>query len=381
MRIAMINLTLGGMSGGYRTYLRKILPRLAAHHEVEAVLCAAPSSLGVTEWFDALPNVTFADSGRYRLFRRGPRHGLREKLDRFQPDVIFVPLARRFCFRDVPVVNMVQGMEPLAYDGRENPLLERIKNLLRRRAAGSAAAHADGFVAVSNFVKKFLVSQWSVPAERIVVAHYGPPDPAGRCLRPKSVPGDWAGDFIFTAGALRPARGLGDLVEALGRLAQRSVEARLVIAGATDPRMSFYRRQMEARISRHNLHHAVVWTGGLARDEMDWCYRNCKIFVMTSRVESFGVIATEAMAGGCVCVAADNPCLPEVFAEAAAYYPPKDAAALAAVVERLLGADSEELNRMSAAARGRGAEFSWDRCAEKTVAQLANAAGRHRRTG
>ncbi len=381
MRIAMINLTLGGMSGGYQTYLRKILPRLAAHRDVEAVLCAAPGSLGVTEWFDALPNVAFADSGRYRLFPRAPRRRLRAELDRFRPDVIFVPLARRFCFRDIPVVNMVQGMEPLAYDGRENPLLERIKNLLRRRAARSAADHAGGFIAVSNFVRDFLVNQWSVPVERIVVAHYGPADPAGRCVRPKSVPGDWAGDFIFTAGAIRPARGLEDLVEALGRLARRSVEARLVIAGATDRRMSFYRRAMEARISRHNLHHAVVWTGRVPKEEMHWCYRNCKIFVMTSRVESFGMIATEAMVAGCVCVAADNPSLPEVFAEAAVYYPPKDAAALAAVVERLLCADSEELTRMSAAARGRAAEFSWDRCAEKTVAQLANAAGRHGPTG
>ncbi len=376
----MINLTLGGMSGGYRTYLQKILPRLAAHRDVEAVLCAAPSSLRVVEWFDAdaLPNVTFADSGRYRLSRRGPRRGLREKLDRFQPDVIFVPLARHFCFRDVPVVNMVQGMEPLAYDDRENPLLERIKNVLRRRAAQSAAAHADGFVAVSNFVRDFLVNEWSVPVERIVVAHYGPADPAGPCLRPASVPTDWVGDFIFTAGAVRPARGLTDLVEALGRLGEGNVEAKLVVAGATDRRMSFYRRAMEARILQHNLDHAVVWTGGLTRKEMDWCYRNCKIFVMTSRVESFGMIGMEAMVGGCVCIAADNPCLPEVFAEAAVFYPPKDAAALAAIVERLLGADSEELNRMSAAARDRAAQFSWDRCAEKTVAQLAKTAKRGR---
>ncbi|GAG18129.1 unnamed protein product, partial [marine sediment metagenome] len=256
------------------------------------------------------------------------------------PDVIFVPLARRFCYKDLPVVNMVQGMEPLAYDDRENPLRERMKNLLRRRAARSAAAHADGFIAVSNFVRDFLVNEWSVPVEKIVVAHYGPADPPGRCLRPASVPDDWAGDFIFTAGALRPARGLEDLVEAIGRLAERNVEARLVVAGATDPRMSSYRRAMQARISHHNLRDAVIWTGRLNKEEMDWCYRNCKIFVMTSRVESFGMIAMEAMAGGCVCVAADNPCLPEVFGEASVYYPPKDSAALAAAVERLLGADS-----------------------------------------
>lgn len=370
----MINLTLGGMSGGYRTYLRKILPRLAACSKVQAILCAAPARLNVPDWFEPMPNVAFTDSGTVRALLRRPRGHLRQELDAFSPDVLFVPLARPFRFDHLPVVNMVQNMEPLAYDDRDNPLLERIKNLLRRRAARSAAAHADGFIAVSNFVRDFLVNEWSVPAERIAVAHYGPTDPAGRCVRPTSVPAGWAGDFIFTAGAIRPARGLEDLIDAMGSLAERNVGTKLVIAGATDPRMSFYRRAMEARISQHNLHQAVVWTGRVSKEEMDWCYRNCKIFVMTSRVESFGVIGMEAMVAGCVCVAADNPSLPEVFAEAAVFYPPKDAAALGAVVERLLCADSEELKRMSAAARGRAAEFSWDTCAHETATQLAWAA-------
>lgn len=45
MKIAIINLTGGGMSGGYRKYLKDILPRMAASNIVEEILCATPSTI------------------------------------------------------------------------------------------------------------------------------------------------------------------------------------------------------------------------------------------------------------------------------------------------------------------------------------------------
>jgi hypothetical protein len=42
MRLAVVNLTGGGFSGGYKKYLENMLPRLAEHSEVEALLCASP---------------------------------------------------------------------------------------------------------------------------------------------------------------------------------------------------------------------------------------------------------------------------------------------------------------------------------------------------
>lgn len=52
MRIAIVNLTAGGMSGGYRKFLRNVIPRMAKHEDVEAILCASPDSIGVQDWFD-----------------------------------------------------------------------------------------------------------------------------------------------------------------------------------------------------------------------------------------------------------------------------------------------------------------------------------------
>ena len=61
MRIAIINITGGGISGGYQKYLINILPRITVHHEVEAILCASPASLNVESWFGSLSDVEFID--------------------------------------------------------------------------------------------------------------------------------------------------------------------------------------------------------------------------------------------------------------------------------------------------------------------------------
>ena len=68
MHIAIVNLTGGGMSGGYRKYLCNVIPRMAKHEDVEAILCASPESIGVQDWFDPMPNVRFVSYKPFRFF-------------------------------------------------------------------------------------------------------------------------------------------------------------------------------------------------------------------------------------------------------------------------------------------------------------------------
>jgi len=100
------------------------------------------------------------------------------------------------------------------------------------------------------------------------------------------------------------------------------------------------------------------------------------MFIMTSRVESFGMIAAEAMSHGCICISADNPCLPEIFGGAAIYYPPKDGRALADAIQAVLAWDDNQRKAASARAKNQAKKFSWDVCARNTVAELAKAAKR-----
>lgn len=363
------------MSGGYRKYLSYMIPRFASHPEVRSVLCAAPVSLGIQEWVGSFSNVQYVNCPAYKysnLFSfSGKGSNLAGKLERFSPDVIFMPIERYYSFANVPVVNMVRNMEPLTtFEGKDSTLAS-LKKVAQYFDTRRSVKRSDFVVAISGFVKEFLLDQWSVPGEKVVVVYHGKnaPVPVQEEKIPETVPDEWKGNFLFTAGSIRPARGLEDIVSAMERISENMVKG-LVIAGDTGIDMIRYREELEERVSLRGLASRVCWTGSLDEKRMAWCYRNCAAFVMTSRVESFGMIALEAMTYGCVCVAADNPCLPEIFGDAAMYYPPRDFNGLSESIRTVLEWNEERRNGLSRKAMERAGNFSWDITARETVEVL-----------
>lgn len=375
MKIAVINITGGGMSGGYRKYLCNVLPLMAKHDDVEAILCATPDSIGVQDWFDPMPNIRFVSFKPFRFLLPHRDIELFRELEKFSPDVVFVPVERNFRFNNVPVVNMIQNMEPFVVNSDGNPVGEIFRQWIQCVDGKRVIIKADGLVAISKFVFDFLKIQWKIPAEKIGVVYHGIDGERkfSNC-KPQKISESWQNNFIFTAGSIRPARGLEDLLLAMKHLAlQGEKSVRLVIAGESGNRMARYQEKLKSWVKENNLSDRVCWAGSLNENEMAWCYQICKAFVMTSRVESFGMIGGEAMSHGCVCISADNPCLPELFGDAAVYYPPKDGQALAEAIKSVLAWDDNQRKAMCEKARKRAVEFSWDVCAEKTVAALVKA--------
>jgi glycosyltransferase involved in cell wall biosynthesis len=374
MKIAIINLTGGGISGGYRKYLQNVLPRIAAHPDVKAILCAAPESLNVEGWFKPLPKVEFISCKPYRFLGYGTDSELNRRLQEFSPDVIFVPTERYFQFSNAPIVRMLQNMEPFVTNINGDSCSERVRQWIQAVDAKRAIKRSDRVIVPSEFVRDFLIQSWKIQLEHIGVVYHGIDLAKNKGQCPALIPKDWAGQFLFTAGSIRPARGLEDALDARNHLFDKSSNIPgLVIAGETTSATMKYKKKLEDWIKTHNLSYKVCWTGNLNENEMAWCYQNCRAFVMTSRVESFGMIAGEAMAHGCVCISADNPCLPEIFGDAAIFYPPKDGKALASAIQTTLSWDDIRRKEMSEKAKRRAGEFSWDVCARKTVEELTKA--------
>ncbi|MBT9145641.1 MAG: hypothetical protein DDT42_01516 [candidate division WS2 bacterium] len=96
-----------------------------------------------------------------------------------------------------------------------------------------AIKRADRVIAISKFVSDFLVTRWRIPNEKIGIVHHGI-DVVGikECKRPYVILKDWEGQFLFTAGSIRPARGLEDLLLAMKYLLlQGEKTVKVVIAG------------------------------------------------------------------------------------------------------------------------------------------------------
>lgn len=374
MKIAIVNITGGGMSGGYKKYLRNIIPRMASNPAVQGLLCASPPSINVRDWFEPLSNVEFVNCKPYRFLGHSTDLELNQRLQEFSPDVVFVPAERYFRFNKVPIVRMLQNMEPFVTNVDGNPFSEKVRQGFQALDAKRAIKKSNRIIAVSEFVRDFLVQKWKIQPEQINVIYYGINLPENKGQRPSLIPNDWEGQFLFTVGSIRPARGLEDILYALNHLLDKSSNiSGLVIAGETTSNMIRYKKKLEDWIKAHNLSSRVYWVGSLNENEIAWCYQNCCAFVMTSRVESFGMIAGEAMSHGCICISADNPCLPEIFGDAAVFYPPKDGKALASAIQTVLTWDDNQRKAMSEKAKKRAADFSWDVCAGRTVAELQKA--------
>ncbi|MDD5014024.1 MAG: glycosyltransferase [Atribacterota bacterium] len=372
MKIAIINLTGGGISGGYKKYLINVLPRIAVHSEVEAILCASPKPIKVQDWFEFLPKINFIACKPFSFIHYTPEHELKKSLEIFSPDVIFIPVERYFKFSRVPIVNMIQNMEPFAENIDGNSFTDKCRLCIQLFMARRAIKKTDRTIALSKYVKEFLLHQWKVPKEKIGLVYHGIELPLTReYVRPNNIPKDWEGNFLFTAGSIRPARGLEDILGAMKYLMldKQNIKG-LAIAGETELRMISYQRKLEKWIKMNNLSSKICWAGKLSEKEMNWCYSNCKIFVMTSRVESFGMIAGEAMAHGCVCISSDSPCLPEIFGEAAVFYPSKRGEVLTEAIKTVFRWDSYKCKEMSERARRQAAKFSWDITTEKLLAEF-----------
>lgn len=92
MKIAVINITHGGMSGGYRKYLLNMIPRMARHSDVGNLLCASPLSMNIKDFFGPLPRVQFVTCKPFSLLRDELDTELEMHLRMFSPDVILVLL-------------------------------------------------------------------------------------------------------------------------------------------------------------------------------------------------------------------------------------------------------------------------------------------------
>jgi glycosyltransferase involved in cell wall biosynthesis len=355
MNLVVANLTSGGLSGGYRKYLSHLMPLIAADPRVSMLTVFVPGGLPL-DGVDVRPwNPVDARRGYASLIRDVAAIG---------PDLVFVPTARHVAFGSVPVVTMVRNMEPLDVPFAANTAREGLKNIARAWEARRAARRARRVIAVSEHVREYLVRRWNIDERKVGLAYHG-------VDRPPSLEHQRADDppTLFTAGSIRPARGLEDAIRAL-QLVDRGV--RLVIAGGVDPGCERHAAALERTAAELGVADRIAWRGQLDEREMSDAFRAASVFLMTSRAEACPNTVLEAMMFGCASISVDHAPMPELFDGAARYYRAGDAAALAAQVGSLLGDDTAR-RALGAAAAARALAFSWEATRDRTIAELEKA--------
>jgi glycosyltransferase involved in cell wall biosynthesis len=176
--------------------------------------------------------------------------------------------------------------------------------------------------------------------------------------------------YVLYLGTLEPRKNVETLVAACERLwERRRSRPDLVLAGGVGWKTSSLHRRIVRSPFRDKIHLA----GYAPRDVARELYRAAELFVYPSLCEGFGLPVLEAMACGTPVVVSTAPALVEVGGDAVLYAEPRDTAALARQIERVLE-DGPMRERLRRAGPARAAGFSWDAAARRTASVLEEAA-------
>lgn len=212
----------------------------------------------------------------------------------------------------------------------------------------------------SEAAREAVIERLGVPADRVVAAHlgvsagFGPTDPA-----PVRARLGIEGRYLLSVGALEPRKNLPTTLRAYKRVVAAAPDVRLVVVGPHGWR----NREFDSLAPRSP---GVMVTGYLPDRDLAALYSGAACFVYPSLGEGFGLPVLEAMACGAPVVTSNRTAMPEVVGDAGLLTDAEDEEGVSEAILRIL--TSEELSaELSAKARRRAAEFTWERCAATTA--------------
>ena len=150
---------------------------------------------------------------------------------------------------------------------------------------------ADKVIAVSNFVKNNLITNYGIPADKIVVVHNGPNEMDSGVNYRSVIQADEK--IVLFAGRVTLQKGPEYFVDAAAKVVPHYDKVKFVFAGSGDmlPRII-------ERATNHGIADKFIFHGFFTRDEAEKLFSMADLFVMPSVSEPFGIVPFEAMCKG-----------------------------------------------------------------------------------
>ena len=264
-----------------------------------------------------------------------------------------------------PTVVTVHDLSWIRYPQTHPGERVRMMNAIVPRAVERAAQ----VIVDSEFVRGEVIEHFRIPSDRITAVPIG----VGPAFHRRS-PGDCEsilrahdiryGSYVLAVGTLEPRKNLASVIRAFALLPESFRRSHpLVVAGASGWRHDDVSRQLERMVAAGEAR----ITGYVSADALPALYSGAALFVYASLYEGFGLPPLEAMACGTPVVASRASSLHEVVGDAGVLVDPLDAQSIADAMRSVL--ENAALgSRLSAAGPIRAARFTWDRCAEETLA-------------
>lgn len=172
--------------------------------------------------------------------------------------------------------------------------------------------------------------------------------------------------FVMYAGGGERRKNLESLIGAYALLPlETRLNHQLVLVGKM-PKGNVDNFKAQAELSGLKKDE-LVFTGYVAEEGLVQLYNLCRLFVLPSWREGFGLPVLEAMACGAPVIASNTSSLPEVVGLEEALFDPFDVHSIAEKMHQSLE-DEVFLSRLRAHGRTQIKKFSWDQTARKAIA-------------
>lgn len=351
--------------GGVGTYVRHLLPALAALNSGDELVAYVPrqqESRGNLIRLDCLPGVSYRPTSRMALRWRGRVDGL----DLYH--------GTNFKFQAEGRHGAVVTIHDLwldRYPQYSRKLFGQGASRLRARRRLRSAARV---IADSRHTARDIQEVYGIPPEKIAVVYPGTPSaffdepPADRLFDIRKRYNLDTEPYVLFVGGADPRKNHRVLLEAFAGPAEIGKDVRLVIAGDADYRG----HRISDTLRERQLEGRVRCLGPVSGDDLRLLYRGAELFAFPSLYEGFGFPVLEAMACGTPVLTSNRTSLPEVAGEAALLVDPESPEEVAEGIRRILTDSSLRLSlRNKGLARAK--EFNWETTARLTHAVYRDA--------
>jgi glycosyltransferase involved in cell wall biosynthesis len=168
--------------------------------------------------------------------------------------------------------------------------------------------------------------------------------------------------YVLFVGNIEPKKNVRALLSLQGRLRQKQLPHKLVMAGNRSWCARAELDQIQSQVAAGN----VIVTGYVDRAELPFIYTMADVFVFPSLHEGFGFPPLEAMACGTPVVSSNRGALAETVADAAYIVEPEDTEQIAEAVALMISDSALQQEHITKGLR-QSRLFNWERAAKETL--------------
>ncbi|MBU3584132.1 glycosyltransferase family 4 protein [Polynucleobacter sp. 15G-AUS-farblos] len=171
--------------------------------------------------------------------------------------------------------------------------------------------------------------------------------------------------FILYTGGADPRKNLKRLLQAYAKLdPSLRNQHQLVLAGRID---SSEMPELTKAIGKNGLSiEDIIFADYITDDELQTLYYTCKLFILPSWHEGFGLPALEAMKSGAAVIGSNATSIPEVIQNPQALFDPLSVDSIANKIQEVL-TNPQLLDSLKILGKENAKQFSWDFCAQRAI--------------